>query len=122
MSATFRIFFLFWLFLAVMGSAFVLPKMAVGGDTGLAAGATAGITFLAIILMALILAVILLIVTIRNRSSVSLGAKIVGFLPLPLLIVSAFVVGLLIQQKKEESKQNQSPAKVVAPIAKPVEE
>ncbi len=119
MSATSRIFLLFLVFLAVLGSAFVLPNIAVGSDTGLAAGATAGITFLAIILLAFILAMVLLIVTIRNRSLVSIGVKLVGFLPFPLLIFSVFVVVLLIQQSKEEQRQDEPSPKQIVPVAVP---
>jgi hypothetical protein len=46
MAAATRIYIGFVVFVVFLGSALVLPKMAVGNETGLAAGGTAAVTFL----------------------------------------------------------------------------
>ena len=119
MNASTRIYCWFFVFLSLAAAAFALPRFAAGNETGFAAGTTAAVTFLGLFAAAGVLGVILLVMTLRGRTTLPAGAKIAGFLPLPLLCVTLFVVVMLALYKQEEQLQNEPPPKTLKPTAVP---
>jgi hypothetical protein len=117
MAAATRIYIGFVVFVVFLGSALVLPKMAVGNETGLAAGGTAAVTFLGLGLVTLVVALTLLVMTIRQRHTLPAGAKLAGFLPVPLLLAGALVMVTLVRQKQAERRQNEPSPGTLTPTA-----
>lgn len=107
----------FFAFLSLLGLAFALPAFAAGGQAGLAAAATAALTFLLFALLALASAILLLVMGLRHRAVISSGAKILAFLPLPLLAVAGMIFFGLARQKMAERRQQQTAPATLAPTA-----
>lgn len=116
MNPSSRIFVFFAIFLAALGAAFLLPRFAASGSDGLAGGAIAAMTFLGFMLVAAVLALVLLVMTLRHRASLPDGAKVAGFLPLPLLFASAVLMIVLIRLKSQERQPEQTPPPAAAPV------
>jgi hypothetical protein len=116
MSPSSRIIFLFLLFLVLLGSAILLPQFTASGSEGLAAGATAAVTFLGFLFIAFVLAIVILVLTLRHRAGLAGGAKVAGFLPLPLVAVTAVVLIVMAGQKQRERQQESTPPAATSPV------
>jgi hypothetical protein len=93
----------------------LLPQYTAAGSEGFAAGATAAVTFLACVVVAFVLAIIMLVTTLRHRATLSGGARVAGFLPLPLLFAGAIVFVAMIRQKQKDRPQDQPPPATTTP-------
>jgi hypothetical protein len=116
MSPASRLFFLLFLFLVLLGSAVLLPQFADSGSDGFAAGATAAVTFLAFLFIAFVLAIAILVLTLRHRAGLAGGAKVAGFLPLPLVAVTVVLLIVLAGRKQRERQQEPPPPAAATPV------
>jgi hypothetical protein len=109
----------FLVFLLLLASAFLAPRVISGNETGLAAGATAAMTFFAAIAAAAVIGIVLLVLTLRHRATLPTTAKVAGFLPLPLVAAALAVVVLLALQKQRERDAAEPPPRTMTPTATP---
>jgi hypothetical protein len=117
MTSTSKIFVGFCGFLLLLAAAFLLPRLAAGNESGLAGGATAALVFLACLGVAAVVGVVLLVIALAHRSTLPTGAKVAGFLPLPLLAVALGVVVVLALRKQAERQAQEPPPKTLTPTA-----
>lgn len=75
-----------------LAAAAMLPRVAADGQSGLAAAGTAAMVFFACVSVTLGVALYLLVVALRFRRELSLGARLAGFAPIPMLVVAGFAV------------------------------
>lgn len=78
-------------------AALVMPRLAAQGDEGMAAAATAAITFLLLIGVSAVVSAVLAAITWARRNDLSRAARIAGIAPLIIILITMIGVWLLVR-------------------------
>lgn len=84
---------------ALVAAALTVPRLFAGAGKGFDAAAGAALTFLAFFGMAGIVAVASFVLTLRDRRSLSLPARVAGLLPLPVTMAVVVALVMLVRSR-----------------------